>query len=85
MPTWIRCKDPETGHEFDLSDEDLRVTDGSVEVIKDYPENTGLTAQPRAPKYHVSLPRAEASAEEPAGTPPAGNPAAGTTAKKTKE
>jgi hypothetical protein len=53
MPAWVRCRDRGTGHEFDLSPEDLRVTDGSVEVLEDYPENAGLTAQPRPPKYRV--------------------------------
>lgn len=53
MPEWVRCRDRDTGHEFDLSPEDIRVQDGSVDVLEDYPENTGLTAQPRAPKYRV--------------------------------
>jgi hypothetical protein len=53
MPEWVRCRDRDTGHEFDLSPEDIRVQDGSVEVLKDYPENSGLTAQPRPAKYRV--------------------------------
>lgn len=53
MPTWIRCRDPETRHEFDLHEEDVRLADGSVELVKGYPKHSGLTAQPRPPKYHV--------------------------------
>jgi hypothetical protein len=55
MPTWVRCRDRDTGHEFDLHADDLRVTDGTVEVLTDYPENTGLTATPRPPKHRVDL------------------------------
>jgi hypothetical protein len=53
MPEWVRCRDRDTGHEFDLSPEDIRVQDGSVEVLEDYPENASSTAQPRPAKYRV--------------------------------
>jgi hypothetical protein len=76
MPTWVRCRDRETGHEFDLAPEDIRIADDSVEVLKDYPEVSGLTAQPRPPKHRVDkagqsanqTPPAEPSADETAGT-----------------
>lgn len=54
MPTWIRCRDRDTGHEFDLSDIDPRVVDGLVDVLDDYPENSGPDAGPRDQKYRVA-------------------------------
>jgi hypothetical protein len=79
MPEWVRCRDLDTGHEFDLSPEDIRVQDGSVEVLKDYPENKGLTAQARAPKFRVDKAgqplgageQLSADDEAPADEPPA--------------
>lgn len=71
MPEWVRCRDRDTGHEFDLSPEDIRVQDGSVEVLKDYPENASSTAQPRPAKYRVDksgqpvMPTVESTADEP--------------------
>ena len=38
--TWVRCRDRETGHEFDLSADDPRVRKGLVIVLRNYPENT---------------------------------------------
>lgn len=74
MPEWVRCRDRDTGHEFDLSPEDIRVQDGSVEVLEDYPENASSTAQPRPAKYRVDKagqPLTAASTDEaPAGEPP---------------
>lgn len=65
MPEWVRCRDRDTGHEFDLSPEDIRVQDGSVEVLEDYPENTGLTAQPRPAKYRVDKSGQPLAGDEP--------------------
>lgn len=69
MPEWVRCRDRDTGHEFDLSPEDIRVQDGSVEVLEDYPVNASSTAQPRPAKYRVDkagqpLPTTQAPADE---------------------
>lgn len=80
MPEWVRCRDRGTGHEFDLSPDDIRVLDGSVEVLKDYPENKGLTAQARAPKFRVD--KAGKPADQ--SPPPADNTEAGKSA-NTKE
>jgi len=78
MPTWLRCED-EHGNQFDLSDEDARVTgegfDGPVvKVLEDYAENTGLTAVARADK-----PRTDKGGKTPQATPPADS-SAGTSA-----
>lgn len=54
MPTWVRVRDPITGHQYDLHERDLRVREGRVEVVADYPANTGLTARPRPAKHRVS-------------------------------
>lgn len=52
-------------------------------VLKDYPENSGLTAQPRPAKHRLDLPRATPpnEAEASPGGPPDDNPPAGNTAK----
>lgn len=52
MPTWIRVKDPSTGHEFDVSSE-AELQDG-LEVLTDYPENSGTTAVARPAKHRVT-------------------------------
>lgn len=54
MPTWVRCRDRDTGHEYDLSDRDHRVRNNLVDVIKDYPPNTGSTARPRPAKHRTN-------------------------------
>lgn len=54
MPTWLRCRDHDTGHEFDLHENDLRVRTGRVEVLEDYPPNTGSTARPRPAKHRTT-------------------------------
>ena len=77
MPTWLRCRDRETGHEFDLAPEDIRIEEGTVEVLKDYPENSSETAQPRAAKHRVD----KAGNPPPEGTPP-DNPPAVTSAQR---
>lgn len=87
MPTWVRCRDRETGHEFDLSPEDIRIADDAVEVLKDYPPNTGLTAQPRPAKHRVDkagqpLTPPPDSADQPEGHAPDDNPPAVTSANK---
>ena len=53
MPTWVRCRDPDTGHEYDLSDRDARVRRGLVEVLTRYPRNAGTGARPRPAKHRV--------------------------------
>lgn len=72
MPVWLRCRDKDTGHEFDLSPEDIRIADGSVEVLTDYPENSSSTARPRPAKHRVDKagqPHTPQAAEPAATTP----------------
>lgn len=75
MPKWVRCRDRETGHEFDLQEQDIRIEEDSVEVLKDYPVHEGLTATPRPPKHRVtktgapSSPPDESQADQPEGVP----------------
>lgn len=86
MPTWLRCRDRETGHEFDLAPDDIRIAEDTVEVLKGYPENAGLTARPRPAKHRVDkagqpLSSPPDSAEQPDGAPaPDDNPPAVTSA-----
>jgi hypothetical protein len=89
MPTWVRCRDKDTGHEYDLSAEDPRVLEGVVEVLEDYPENSGLTAQPRPAKHRFEWPaqpvdnKGDTPGEDaPAESPLETEPAAGNTASK---
>lgn len=51
MSKWVRCRDRDTGHEYDLSEDDPRVRRGRVTVLRDYPENTRDSARPA--KYRV--------------------------------
>lgn len=75
MPTWLRCRDRETGHEFDLAPEDIRIEQDTVEVLKEYPENSSATAQPRAAKHRVDK-AGNPRPAQPEGTPPDDNPPA---------
>lgn len=80
MPTWIRVRDRDTGHEYDLHEDDPRLGGDVVEVLKDYPANSSSTAQPRAPKHRVDLagqpvtPPGTGEQEPPAGEPPPDEP-----------
>jgi hypothetical protein len=62
VPTWIRVRDPKTGHEYDLAEPAVAATP-DVEVIADYPPNAGPSARPRPAKHRVDK-----------GEPPAGKP-----------
>jgi len=79
MPTYIWCRDKDTGHCFDVDADDPRLyeADSPFEVVKDYPENSSPTAIQRAPKHRVALPPAEKKTET--------KPQAGTTATAKKE
>lgn len=70
---WIRVKDPDTKHEFDVPETSRLLTKGLVTPVKGsrYP----AAEYPRPPKYHLSL-AARRAAEKPA---PAGE---GTTTEK---
>lgn len=46
MAAWVRVRDKDTGHEYDLSARDSRVKHGVVEVLNDYPPNTGRSPRP---------------------------------------
>lgn len=50
---WVRCRDRDTGHEYDLDDTDARVRRGVVEVLTDYPVNRGR--EPRPAKHRAAL------------------------------
>lgn len=54
MPTWIRVRDRDTGHEYDLREDDRRVRLGLVDVLTNYPTNTGSAARPRRAKHRVT-------------------------------
>ncbi len=53
MTTYIRVKDPTTGHEYDLPEGSALIAKGLVEPVKGdrYPP----AEQPRRPKYHTTL------------------------------
>lgn len=79
MPEWIRCRDPQTGHEFDVL---AHNTGRGVEPIPGYPPNKGPNAAPRPAKHCTDKagqpasprPRKTRAAPEPppemAATPP---------------
>lgn len=78
MPEWLWCRDPETGHCFDLDPSDIRIAEGTVEVVKGYAENKGLTAQPRPAKHNVDKAGMPSTPESPSAEPqmePEGVPA----------
>ena len=52
-PVWVRCRDRDTGHEYDLHVSDARVRNNVVEVLASYPPN--LTNRPRRAKHRISL------------------------------
>lgn len=54
MPTWIRVRDKQTGHEYDVAPNAHAIRSGAVEVLADYPKNSGLTARPRPVKHRTS-------------------------------
>jgi hypothetical protein len=47
VPTWIRCRDDLTGHEFDLDPRSIRE---GVTPIEGYPANSGPAAKARRAK-----------------------------------
>lgn len=55
MPTFVRVKDNESGHEYDLPERRARqlADRGAVTVLEDYEPNAGSTARARPPKYRV--------------------------------
>lgn len=53
MPTWLRVRDRDTGHEYDLHERDRRVRLGLVDVLPRYPPNTGASARPRPAKHRT--------------------------------
>ena len=62
---YLRVKDPDTGHEFDLPANHPHITKGLVHLVKaaQYPP----AAVMRRPKHHVKL--ARRSAREPVAPP----------------
>lgn len=50
---YVRVKDPQTKHEFDVQEDSVLLRDGSVKRVKEkeYPP----TRHPRRPKYHLNL------------------------------
>lgn len=59
MPTWVRVRDKSTGHEYDVAASAVR--EDAHEVLKDYPENSGLTARPRPAKHRAAKGRKAAN------------------------
>jgi hypothetical protein len=59
---FIRVKDKDSGHEFDVSEHDWRIEDGSLIPVKSdrYP----LSPVARLPKYNVSPDRATTTKKE---------------------
>lgn len=53
MPTYVRVKDPQTRHEFDMPENHPHITNGLVEVVK--PKQYPPAPVMRAPKHHLSL------------------------------
>jgi hypothetical protein len=51
MPTYIRCRDDCTGHEFDVDERSLRA---GLTPIAGYPPNSGPGARPRPAKHRVA-------------------------------
>lgn len=51
MAAWVRCRDRDTGHEYDLASTDPRVRDGRVIVLEHYPSNLRNAA--RRAKHRV--------------------------------
>lgn len=54
MPTWLRVRDKQTGHEYDVAPNSAAIRSGAVEVLADYPKNSGLTARPRPAKHRTT-------------------------------
>jgi hypothetical protein len=51
MPTWIRCRDDVTGHEFDVRPGQVRP---GITPIEGYAPNSGRAAKPRPAKTFVA-------------------------------
>jgi hypothetical protein len=68
VPTWIRVRDTSTGAEYDVNEQSTILP--GVEVIKDYPPNSGPGARPRPAKPFVdkagnpALPHSAGGADE---------------------
>lgn len=62
---YVRVRDPQTGHEFDMPDNHPHIAKGLVQIVKakQYPP----AAVMRRPKHHVKL--ARRSAREPVAPP----------------
>lgn len=71
MPTWIRVRDTNTGHEYDLREDAVPATPG-VEVVAGYPTNSGPGARPRPAKHRTTKagrPAGRTSTDAPNGQP----------------
>lgn len=53
MPTYVRVKDPDTGHEFDIPEDHPFVTDGVVKLVKSKEYPPSPIERPR--KHHIEL------------------------------
>ena len=71
MATWVRVRDVETGHEFDVR-EDVVPATGGVEVIEGYPPNSGPAAVPRPAKHYANKAGALSTPADSAPEPPVG-------------
>lgn len=51
MPEWVRVRDKDTGHEYDVAASAVRAD--AHEVLADYAPNVGSTARARPAKHRV--------------------------------
>lgn len=65
---FVRVRDPETGHEFDLPEDHLLIRRGSVVRVK--PKQYPPASRPRRPKHHVDLAGQSAARSKPESTGP---------------
>lgn len=67
QPIYVRVKDPETKHEFDVPDDHPYITDGTLELIKgkEYPPST--VARPT--KHYIEPAQIPARQSAPDGSP----------------
>lgn len=54
LTTWIRVRDRDTGHEYDVNARDPRLRTGLWIILRNYPTNSGHGAMPRPAKHRVT-------------------------------
>jgi hypothetical protein len=61
MPKWIRVRDRETGHTFDVAESTVEANPDTYEVVKGVEPVEGLTAKPRPAEHYTGSAKAAAS------------------------